>query len=104
MLNETYTVYTFNNKGFLVPASTKKFKSKNEADSYIQEKKINGLVNIKENWGMEKLRKNLSHLPNLVFTSNDEKENGKLWGRKGLILFYGFILTALVLYSIYSID
>ena len=47
MNNETYSVYTFNEKGFLVPAATKVFHSKKEADNYIQEKKINGLVAIK---------------------------------------------------------
>jgi len=52
---------------------------------------------------VEKLRKQPSHLPNLVFTSNDEKENGKLWSWKGSILFYGSIILALDLYSIYSV-
>ena len=44
MHNETYSVYLFNNKGFLVPASKKVFHSKKEADNYIQEKKINSLI------------------------------------------------------------
>ena len=49
MLNETYSVYTFNDKGFLMPASKKVFYSRKEADDYVRSQKKNGFVSLRNN-------------------------------------------------------
>ena len=45
----------------------------------------------------DKIRKELSNLPNLIFASNDEKEIELVKSWKALILYYGFKSGDLVL-------
>ena len=49
MISEKFLVYTFNEKGFLIPAAKREFNSRKEADDYIRSRNINGMVVIKKN-------------------------------------------------------
>ena len=41
---EKYIVYAFSEKGLMIPAPKKEFNSQKEADDYIRNYKINGMV------------------------------------------------------------